>query len=97
MVRVDFLVDIEEEHIAQNKPIRITSLNGGVIVSSRVIREFRGLYKNDLNRLIRDATKHQQVTEIEMPDEERLYTPVKEASDAEEALNQMSANFRVAD
>ena len=59
MVRVDFLVDIEEEHIAQNKPIRITSLNGGVIVSSRVIREFRGLYKNDLNRLIRDATKHQ--------------------------------------
>ena len=48
-------MDIEEEHIESDNLIFIATVNGGVIVSPRLLREFRVKY--DLNRLIRDATK----------------------------------------
>jgi len=38
-----------------------------VIVHPRVIREFRyhSMYNGDLNRLVRDATRDQRVSELE--------------------------------
>ena len=67
-MRVDFLSDIdEEEHIKTDKVIWIVALNGGVLVSSRIIREFLNSprYNGDLNKLIRDVTKYQRVMEVE--------------------------------
>lgn len=58
IVKVDFIADIEEKHIIADKLIMIVALHGGVIISPRVIWEFREAYKNDLNKLIRDATKY---------------------------------------
>ena len=51
-------------------------MNGGVIVSSRLIREFRGRYGQDLNRLVRDATRNQKVVEVEAEEEEERYEAV---------------------
>lgn len=50
-------MDIQEEHIESDNLIYIATVNGGVIVSPKLLREFRVKYNNDLNRLIRDATK----------------------------------------
>ena len=58
IIKVDFLVDIEESHIESDKLIWIVALNGGVIVSAKLIREFRSHYSNDINRLVRDATRN---------------------------------------
>ncbi len=65
MQRVDFLVDIEEKHLLKDQLIWIVALNGGVIVSSRLIREFRAYYGFDINRLVRDATRNQRLVEVE--------------------------------
>ncbi len=71
VVRVDFLVDIEEEMIQGDRLIWVVALNGGgALVSPRVIREFRGIYGGDLNRLVRDATRNQRVSEYSSIEED---------------------------
>ncbi len=62
---MDFIDDVTEEQINADRLLWIVALHKGVIVSPKLIREFRVLYKNDLNRLIRDATRDQKVNELE--------------------------------
>lgn len=84
--------------------IWIVALNGGVIVSPRIIREFLNVYKGNLNKLVRDATRNQRVVDVETfdqgaseGDEEEttlVYQAIKVASDAEEVLNMLSPLFK---
>jgi hypothetical protein len=68
------------------------ALHQGVLVSPRVIREFRTLYKNDMNRLVRDATRDQKVSELEGEEcGQEEYQVVREANQAEDILESLSA------
>ena len=60
-------------------------------MSPRVIREFLGpVYKGDMNRLVRDATRDQRITEVEAELSGMTgYSKVLEAMEAEEVLEML--------
>ena len=64
-----------------------------MLISPRVIREFLPLYRNgDMNRLVRDASRDQRVSELEGEDCGLTeYQVVREANQAEDILESLSS------
>ncbi|CDW77236.1 UNKNOWN [Stylonychia lemnae] len=87
IIKVSFLEDIEEFMISGDKLIFIENYG---VVSPKVIRDFRVLFNNDMNKLVRNCLKG-QVT-IERADDEEPITYI-DFSEIHEYYKQNSIQF----